>query len=95
MNNYYVESKRTGIFYLRSTIKTRKANWIVHTSRRNCHLKQVIEGNREGRIEVKGKQRRRHKQLLDEFKEKRGYWRMRDEAFDRTLWGFGRGYGPV
>jgi len=55
MNNYYVESKRRGIFYMRSTIKTREANWIFHTSRRNCLLKQVTEGNIEGRIEVNGK----------------------------------------
>jgi hypothetical protein len=31
---------------------------------RNCHLKQVIEGRIEGKIEVMGRQRRRHKQLL-------------------------------
>ena len=49
----------------------------------------------EGRLEVKGKRGRRHKQLLDEFKEKRAYWRLRDEAFYCTLRGFGRGYGPV
>jgi len=39
---------------MRSTIKTRKAIWIGHTSRRNCLLKLVIEGKIEGRIEVKG-----------------------------------------
>ena len=40
---------------------------------------------------------RRRKQLLDDLKEKRGYWKLKDEALDRTLWrtGFGRGYGPV
>ena len=38
---------------MQSTIKSRKANWIVHTSRRNCLLKHVIEGNIEGRLEVK------------------------------------------
>ena len=65
--------------------------------RRNCLLKHVIEGKMEGRIEVAGKRGRRHKQLLDEFGEKRGYWKLKGEAFDRTLWGigFGRGCGPV
>jgi hypothetical protein len=95
MNKYYLESRRGRISYMRSTIKTRKAIWIGHTSRRNCLLKLVIEGKIEGRIEVKGKRGRRRKQLLDEFREKRGYWRLRDETFDRTVWDFGGGYGPV
>jgi hypothetical protein len=31
------------------------------------------------------------------LKEKRGYWKLKEEALNRTLWGtgFGRGYGPV
>jgi hypothetical protein len=34
---------------------------------------------------------------LDNFKEKRRYWKLKEEALDRTLWRnrFGRGYGPV
>jgi hypothetical protein len=51
-----------------------------------------------GSIEVMGRRgRRRCKQLLDELKEKRGYWKLKEEALDRTLWGtrFGRVYGPV
>jgi hypothetical protein len=37
------------------------------------------------------------KQLLDDLKEKRIYWKLKEEALDRTLWRtrFGRGYGPV
>ena len=31
-------------------IRKRKANWIGHILRRNCLLKQVIEGKIEGRI---------------------------------------------
>jgi hypothetical protein len=40
---------------------------------------------------------RRRKQLLDDLKEKRGHWKLKEEALDRTLWRirFGRGYGPV
>jgi hypothetical protein len=34
------------------TVKRRKADWIGHIWRRNCLLKQVIEGKVEGRIEV-------------------------------------------
>jgi hypothetical protein len=31
------------------------------------------------------------KQLLDDLKEKRGYWKLKEEALDRTLWGTGFG----
>jgi hypothetical protein len=57
----------------------------------------VIEGKLEGRIEMTGRQGRRRKQLLDDLKEKKRYWKLKEEALDRTLWRtcFGRGYGPV
>jgi hypothetical protein len=57
----------------------------------------VIEGKIEGRIEVTERRGRRRKQLLGNFKEKRRYWKLKEEALDRTLWitRFGRGYGPV
>jgi hypothetical protein len=82
---------------LLSSIKRRKANWIGHILRRNCLLKHVIEGKLEGRIEITGKRGRRRKQLLDDLKERTRYWRLKEEALDRTLWStrFGRGYGPV
>jgi predicted AlkP superfamily pyrophosphatase or phosphodiesterase len=75
------------------TMIGRKANWIGHILRRNCLLKHCIEGN----IEVTGRRGRRRKQLLDDFKEKRRYWKLKEEALDRTVWRtrFGRGYGPV
>jgi len=34
------------------TIKTRQANWSGHILRRNCLLIHVIEGEKEGRIDV-------------------------------------------
>jgi hypothetical protein len=79
------------------TIKRRKANWIVHILRRNCFLKHVIEGKLEGRIEMTGRRGRRRKQQLDDLKEKKRYWKLKEQALDRTLWRtrFGRGYGPV
>jgi hypothetical protein len=57
----------------------------------------VIEGKLEGRIEMKGRRGRRRKQLLDDLKEMKRYWKLKEEALDRTLWRarFGRGYGPV
>jgi hypothetical protein len=44
-----------------------------------------------------GRRGRRHKQLLDYLKEKRRYWKLKEEALDDTLWRtrFGRGYRPV
>jgi hypothetical protein len=44
-----------------------------------------------------GRRGRRRKQLLDDIKEKRRYWKLKEEALDRTVWRtcFGRGYGPV
>ena len=44
-----------------------------------------------------GRGGRRCKQLLDDLKEKRIYWKLKEEALERTLWRtrFGRGYRPV
>jgi hypothetical protein len=79
------------------TIKRRKANRIRHILRRNCLLKHVIKGKLQGRIDVTGKWGRRRKQLLDDLKEKRRYWKLKEEALARTVWRtcFGRGYGPA
>jgi hypothetical protein len=43
-----------------------------------------------------GRRGRRRKQLLDDLQEKKSYWKLKEEALDRTLWRtcFGRGYGP-
>jgi len=68
------------------TIKRRKANWIGHILCRNCLLKQVIEGEKEGRIEVKERRGRRRNQLLDDLNKKIGYWKLKEEALDSTVW---------
>jgi hypothetical protein len=77
--------------------KKKKANWIGHILRRNCLLKHAIEGKLEGRIEMTGRRGRRSKQLLDDIKWNKRYWKLKEEALDCTLWRtrFGRGYGPV
>jgi hypothetical protein len=79
------------------TISRRKANCADNILLRNCLLEHVIEGKLEGRIEMTVRQGRRRKQLLDDLKIKRKYWKLKEEALDRTLWRtrFGRGYGPV
>jgi hypothetical protein len=78
-------------------ISKRKANWIGHIFRRNYILRQVIEGNIKGGIEVTGRRGRRRRKLLDDFKERRGYSQLKEEALYRTMWraGFGRGFGPA
>jgi hypothetical protein len=67
------------------TIKRRNANLIGHILPINCPLKHVIEGKIEGWIEVTGRRRRRHKELLDDLKEKRGCWTLKEETLDRSL----------
>jgi hypothetical protein len=44
-----------------------------------------------------GRWGRRRKQLLDDLKEKRWYWKLKQEVLDHTLWRIrsGRSYGPV
>ena len=66
------------------TIKRSKANWIGHILRRNCLLKHTVEG-KIGEIEMMGKQGRRRKQLLDYLKERKGYWKLQEEAPDRIV----------
>jgi hypothetical protein len=40
---------------------------------------------------------RRHRKLLDDLKEKKGYSHLKEETLDRTAWRarFGSGFGPV
>ena len=77
------------------TVTRRKAKWIGHNWRTNCQLKHVIEGKTDGRIEVTGRWGRRRNKLLDDLKEKRGHWKLKDEALDRSVeelaveWGCG------
>jgi hypothetical protein len=50
-------------------------------------LKRVTKGKMEERIELTARRRRIiHKQLLDDIKERRGDWKLKEEALDRTLW---------
>ena len=76
-------------------IRKRKANWIGHILRRNCLLKQVIEGKIKGEMEVARRRGRRRKKLLDDLKDRRGYSHLKEEALDRTMLRhrFGRGFG--
>jgi hypothetical protein len=91
VNTEHSESLKSRILH---EIRKRKANWIGHILRRNCLLKQVIEGKIKGELEVTRRRRRRRKKLLDDLKDRRGYSHLKEEALDRTMWRtrFGRGF---
>jgi len=54
---------------------------------RNCLLKHIIEG----KIEGTGRRGRRRKEILDDFREKKRYWNLKEEArnFTERSNGFG------
>jgi len=66
----------------------RRERNVLHTIKRGN-----IQGNTKGKI-IRG---RRFKQLLDELKENREYWKLIEQELDGTMWrtGFGRGCGTV
>ena len=69
---------------LLNNILRRKANWIGHIMRTNCLLHDAIEGQM---TEVKGiGRRRRRTQLLDDLRNRRRYWELKEEAEDRNRW---------
>ena len=45
-------------------VRKGKANWIGHILRRNCLLKQVMEGKIKGEMDVTGRRGRRRKKVL-------------------------------
>jgi hypothetical protein len=69
----------------------------AHILRRNCHLKQVIEGKIKGVMEVARRRGRRRKKLLDDLKDRRVYSHLKEEALDRSMWRnrFGGGFESV
>ena len=78
-------------------IRKQKANWIGHILRRNCLLKQAIEGKIKGEMEVTRRRGRRRKKLLNDLKDRRGYSHLKEEALDCTMWRnrFRGGFGNV
>jgi len=57
-------------------IKLRNAMWFGDILRRNC----ILRPSREGKTEGEGKRERRRKYLLDDLKEKRNYWKLKEQA---------------
>ncbi|PNF38132.1 hypothetical protein B7P43_G14601, partial [Cryptotermes secundus] len=54
-----------------------------HKLKRNCLLKEVIEGKIDGRIEVTRRRARRRKKMLDDLGDRRGYCHLKEKALDR------------
>ena len=67
---------------LLNNILRRKANWFGHILRRNCILHDATDGQM---TEVKRVGRRRT-QLLDDLRNRRRYWELKEEAEDRKIW---------
>jgi hypothetical protein len=80
----YIQSRRKTISCIHLKKRKAKSDWSLLTY--ECLLKHVIEGNVEGRLEVKWRRGIRRKQRLNDLKEMRGYWKFEEEALDRTLW---------
>ena len=67
------------------TMKRIKDRCISHILRRSCVIKkQIVERKTESRIEVTGRQERSPKQLLDNIKKRRRYWKLKKERSTRS-----------
>ena len=73
-----IEEKRT----LVNDMLYRKANWIGHILRINVLSHYAIEGEMMEVTEVA----RRRTQLLDDLRNRRRYWELKEEAEDRKRW---------
>jgi len=76
--------------------KQRKVNGLV-ISCVGTAFQYVIQINIERRMGVTGGRRRRHKELLNDLKEGRGHWKVKEATLDHTVWRicFGRVYELV
>ena len=102
LNEWVVEDSRYQGFT--SNISRTNPVWVGHILRRNCPVKYITAG-KIGEIVWEGGRGRRSKQLMDDVKEKREYWKLEEETLDRTVCvcvcvcvcktRFGRGYETV
>ena len=72
MNNMFLTGEKR---ILLNNILHRKADWIGHVVMRNCLIHDAIEGQM---TQVKGVERRRT-QLLDDLRNRRRYWELKEE----------------
>jgi hypothetical protein len=78
-------------------IRKWNVNWIGHILRRNCLLKQVIEGKIKWQVEVTRTRGGRRMKLLDDLGDRRGYCHLEEEALGRIKWRncFAKGFRAV
>jgi hypothetical protein len=91
MKKYCLESTSRGISYMKYVNGRRTG--LVESAFCNGLLKERYKRG----IDVTGRQGRRRRKLLDDLKERRGYYHLKEVTVDRTMWRgcFGRGFGPV
>ena len=65
-----------------NNILRRKVNWIGHILRRNCLLHDVIEGQMTEVSGVGCRGRRRRIQILDDLRNRRRYWELKEKTED-------------
>jgi hypothetical protein len=78
-------------------IRKLNAKWISHILRRNCLLKQDIEGKIKGKMEATVRRGIRRRMLLNDLTDKRVYSHLKDKTLDHTICRnrFGGSFGPV
>ena len=67
-----------------SNVLKRKANWIGYILRRNGLLHDTLEGKMEGGNA--SRLRRRRIQILDDLKNGKRYWELKEEVENREGW---------
>ena len=67
-----------------SNVLKRKANWIGHILRRNGLLHDILEGKMEGGNA--SRLGRRRIQILDDLKNGKRYWELKEEVENREGW---------
>ena len=80
-NEQFIERTREKRTLLNYTNR-RKTNWIGHILRRNCLLHDATEGQMTEGKEVG----RRRTRLIDNLRNRRRYWELKEEAEDRKRW---------
>ena len=71
------------MMYITNNILRRIANWIDHILRRNFLLHDAIDGQMR---EVNGVGRRTQLLLVDDLRNRRRYWKVKEEAEDQRRW---------
>jgi len=57
-------------------------SYVQYILRRKCLLKDVIKGQMEGKLEVRGRRGRRSKQLLVDLRETERSWKLKEKTLD-------------